>query len=78
MGNNLSHQEIISKVSHQEIVTKGGKACLAKHGREHYVEMGRRSAEVSAKKRGLNYFKKLSDAGVAARRVKREERMLIA
>lgn len=53
----------------EEITRKGGQTTKLRHGREHFVKIGKLRAEAGIK-RDPEYFKKLSAAGVEARKRK--------
>lgn len=52
----------------------GGKALLEKYGREHFSDMGKRSAKARAGTQGPEYFRNLQRLGVEARRKRKEEK----
>ncbi len=61
---------MIKTLNLKEFSRKGGKATLAKYGREHYAAIGKRGAESKLKKYGPEYYLKLSASGVKARLAK--------
>jgi hypothetical protein len=58
---------MIKTLNLKEFSRKGGKATLAKYGREHFVSLGKKGAESKLKKYGPEYFSRLSASGVKAR-----------
>jgi hypothetical protein len=54
----------------KEFSRKGGKATLAKYGREHYVSLGKKGVASRMKKYGPEYYTRLSASGVKARQEK--------
>lgn len=57
----------------QEAGRLGGKANLAKHGREHFVAMGRKGGAKVAAERGTDYYKAIGSAGGNAVKAKDPE-----
>lgn len=64
------------KLTLAEFQGLGRKRFMEKYGVEKYREMGKKAAEVN-KKKGAEYFKILSQAGVRARLKKLEEKRLL-
>jgi len=62
------------KLTHEEFSRRGGKKTLELHGREQYIEMGKKGAETREKKYGKEYYERLSKMGVLARKIKRENK----
>jgi len=55
-----------------EFARIGGNKVLKKYGKKHFSEMGKKGAMANIKKYGTDFFKKLSLAGVEARKAKRD------
>ena len=49
----------MSEMTHKEFASKGGKATLKKHGRDHFRDLGRMSGEILKLKYGPDYFKNI-------------------
>lgn len=63
----------MSKLTAEELQRKGGQKRYKKYGKEGMAEMGRKSVQAQLQ-RDPEYFKKLSQKGLEARRKKSREK----
>ena len=72
-------------MDHRKVSARGGRMTKKKYGEmivladgrkvnKHYSEIGRRGGKAKLKMYGIDYFKKLSELGVAARKKKAESK----
>lgn len=63
MGNDMTLKEFSSR---------GGLTTKKRHGKEHYQKLAKNMNESIKRKYGDDYYKRLSAAGVAARKKKKQ------
>jgi general stress protein YciG len=62
----------MTNLDHKEFSSRGGKKTFFKYGRKHFSEIGKKGMKTNIKLYGKEFFVKLSAAGVAARKAKRD------
>lgn len=63
-------------LKHSEVVKRGGQATFSKYGREYFSKLGKKSAKVKLRRFGTDYYKHLSELGVAARKEKKNKNLI--
>lgn len=67
---------MVKTISHKKVASMGGQATLEKYGPDHFSSIGKNGVKAKfagmTKEQKKEYFKKLSLAGVAARKAKNQ------